>query len=55
LAGPSKGEERQQARIDDFVFPFSKIVNSNIFCLFQWNFCKAPKILKIFVKPLCTM
>jgi hypothetical protein len=36
-------------------FSFSKMWNSISFCLFQWNFCKAPKRLKIFVKPLYTV
>jgi hypothetical protein len=53
--GQARGGEGEMTHVADFCFSFSKIWNSISFCLFQWNFCKAPKLLNIFVKPLCTV
>jgi hypothetical protein len=47
-AGPSRREKGESARERSFVFLF-KNVNSVSICLFCLKFCRAPKIVKIFV------
>jgi hypothetical protein len=47
-AGPSRREKGESAQEESFVFLF-KNVNSISICLFRLKFCRAPKIVKIFV------
>jgi hypothetical protein len=53
--GRARGGEGVAGPCADFCFSISKMLNSNSFCLFHYKISRAPKILKIFVKPLCTM
>jgi hypothetical protein len=47
-AGPSWRKEGESAREESFVFLLKNVNNVSI-CLFCLKFCRAPKIVKIFV------